>query len=159
MHGSTPRLFPSLLMGPSPVRVWVVSLFFLTWRVHLSSFSALIFTSELCAIFLVLSRIWFHDLFVVPSVPPGNKLAQLKPSLRPWSFCSQRCRRLEISLSHLLISHTRLTHGHLITREASPVCSRCQARLRFSIFWLNSLLILCHVIFFPFRERLSFPLS
>ena len=59
----------------------------------------------------------------------GNKLAQLKPSNGPWSSCSQRCRRLEVSFSRLRIDHTSLTHGHLRSRETSPVCSRCRVRL------------------------------
>ena len=80
-------------------------------------------------------RTTFH-LFAVPYVPPGspvggqcvvdgNKLAQLIPSLGPGSSCSQRCRRLEVSLSHLRIGHTRLTHGHLMAR----VCDHCYVRL------------------------------
>ena len=83
-------------------------------------------------------------LFVVPSVLPGTpdgasvlwmviKLAQLKPSLGPWSFCSQRCRCLEVSSSCFRIGHTCLTHSHLFDAcEALPVCSRCQVCLSIS---------------------------
>ena len=39
---------------------------------------------------------------------------------------------LEVSLSPLLIGHTRFTHGHLMAREAPPVCDSFQ--FRFSIF-------------------------
>ena len=28
-----------------------------------------------------------------------------------------------------IFGHTRLTHGHLISRDDSPVCGRCQVRL------------------------------
>ena len=55
-------------------------------------------------------------------VVDGNKLTQLKRSFGPWSSCSQRFRRLEISLSRLRISHTRLRLGHLI-------CGQYQVRL------------------------------
>ena len=65
-------------------------------------------------------------------VADGNKLAQLKPSLGTWSPCSQRCRRLEVSVPRLHIGHTRLTNGHLMAREAHLVCGHCQVRL--SIF-------------------------
>ena len=62
-------------------------------------------------------------------ITDDNKLAQLKPPLGPWSSCSQGCRRLEVSLSLLVIVHTSLSHGHLMAREASPVWGRCQVRL------------------------------
>ena len=99
-------------------------------------------------------------------VADGNKLAQLKPSLGPWSSCSQRCRRLEVSLSRLRIGHTRLTHGHLMAREAPPVCDRCQVRLS-----ISHILVECPTYsvprnrFYPSltsmppRERLPFLLS
>ena len=64
-------------------------------------------------------------------VADGNKLGQLKPSLGPWSSCSQWYRRLGVSLSRLRIGHTRLTHGYLMAREAPPVCGRCQVLLSF----------------------------
>ena len=57
-------------------------------------------------------------------VVDGNKLAQLRPFFGPWSSCSQRCRRLEVSLSRLRIDHTRLTRGLLMALEAPPVCDR-----------------------------------
>ena len=65
-------------------------------------------------------------------VAVGNMFAQLKLSLGPGSSCSQRCRRLEVSLSHLRTGHTRLTYGHLMAREAPPVCGRYQVRLSIS---------------------------
>ena len=58
----------------------------------------------------------------------GIKLAQLKPSLGRWSFCSQWYIRLEVSLSGLRNGHTRLTNGHLMAHEATPVYGRCQVR-------------------------------
>ena len=96
----------------------------------------------------------------------GNKLAKLTPFLGPWSSCSQQCRHLEVSLSCLCIGYTHLTHGHLMVREASPVCGRCQ--VRFSVFYV---LIGCPTYsvprnrFFPSlmsvlgRQRLSLLLS
>ena len=59
----------------------------------------------------------------------GNTLVQLKPSLGPWSFCSQLCRRLEVSSSCLRISHNHLTQTHLVACEALTVCNRFQVRL------------------------------
>ena len=98
-------------------------------------------------------------------VADGDKLAQLNPFLGPWSSCSQRCRRLEISLSRLRIGHIRLTHGHLIACEAPPVCGRCQVCVS-----VSHILVECPTysvprnrIFpsltsVPPRERLSFLL-
>ena len=65
-------------------------------------------------------------------VSDGNKLAQLKPSLDPWSSCSQQCHHLEVSLSHLCIGHTHLTHSHLTAREAPLICDYCQVLLSIS---------------------------
>ena len=62
-------------------------------------------------------------------VGDGNKVVQLKPSLGPGSSCSHQCRRLEVSLSRCHIGHIRLTHGHLMAREATPVCGICQVSL------------------------------
>ena len=44
-------------------------------------------------------------------VASGNKLAQLKSFLGPWTSCSQSCR----SLVRLHINYTPLTHGHLLS--------------------------------------------
>ena len=86
----------------------------------------------------------------------GNKLAQLKPSLGPWSF-SQRCRRLEVSLSRLRIGHTRLTHGHLMLVRFLLSAAVVRFAFRFFMFWLNALLILCPVIGFPFLDASASP--
>ena len=53
----------------------------------------------------------------------------MNPSYGSWSFCTQWCRRLEVTLSRLRIGHTRLAHGHLMARETPPVCRCCQVRL------------------------------
>ena len=99
-------------------------------------------------------------------VADGNKLTQLKPSLGPWSSCSQRCRRLEVSLSRLRIGHTRLIQGHLMAREAPPVCDHCQFH-----FSISHVLVECptysvprnqfylSLTVMPPREHLSFLLS
>ena len=58
-------------------------------------------------------------------VADGKKLTQLKPSLGPWSSCSQWCWHLEVSLSHICIGLTHLTHGHLMAHEAPPICNCC----------------------------------
>ena len=56
-------------MGPNLVRVWAVPLFFLTLTYSSLPVVASIFTAELCAIFLALSRNSFHnsDSFVIYS--------------------------------------------------------------------------------------------
>ena len=93
------------------------------------------------------------------------KLAQSKPSLGSCS-CSERCRRLEVSLSRLRIGHTRLTHGNLMDCEDTPVCGGDQVLL--SVFHV---LVECLANsvprnrFFPslmsvlLRERLALPHS
>ena len=92
-------------------------------------------------------------------------MAQLKLSLDPRSSCSQRCCPLEVSLSRLRIGYTRLTHDHLMAREAPPVCDRYQVRL--SVFYVlvecsayvpRNLVFLTLTSFSP-RERLFFLLS
>ena len=116
-------------------------------------------------------------LFAVPSVPPGIPIGtsvlrmtiswfQLIPSLGLWSSCSQRCRRLEVPLFRLRIDHTSLKHGHLMAREAPPICCRCQ--VRHSVFHA---LVECYgysvprnrlfpsLTSVPPRERLSLLLS
>ena len=85
-------------------------------------------------------------LFAVPSVP------QSKPPLGPWSSCSQWCRRLLVSISRLRIGHTRLTHDHLMAREALPVCGRCHVRL--SIFHI---LVECPTYSVPRNRGFSLP--
>ena len=52
---------PSILMGPVLVRVWAVLLFFLTLIGLSLPVVISIFRAELCAIFLALSRILFHN--------------------------------------------------------------------------------------------------
>ena len=99
-------------------------------------------------------------------VVDGDRLAQLKPSLGPGSFCSQRCRHIEVFLFHLRVGHTRLTHGHLMAREAPPVYGRCQVHL--SVFHVlvecPDYFVPCNQFFpslasVPARERLPFLLS
>ena len=62
MHGCTPHLFLSILMGPSLVRMWGCAAVFPDYDVFIYlPVVASIFTAELSAIFLALSRISFHD--------------------------------------------------------------------------------------------------
>ena len=67
----------------------------------------------------------WHSCWDQCAADGNKKLAQLKPSLGPWSSCSQWCWHLEVSLSHLCIGHTHLTHGHLMAHEAPPICNCC----------------------------------
>ena len=87
-------------------------------------------------------------------------MVQLKLSLGPWSYCSQRCRRLEVSLSRLRIGDTRLTHGYLMAREIPRVYENCQVHLPIShILVLNALLIPCPVIGFTLPRHQCLPVS
>jgi len=54
-----------------------------------------------------------------------NKLSAIKPSLTDWKTCNRKNRREEVVLARLRIGHTRLTHKHLFTRDAAPVCHDC----------------------------------
>ena len=99
-------------------------------------------------------------------VVDGNKLAQLRPSIGPWSSCSQWCHCLEVSLSCLCIGHTCLTNGHLMACIAPLVCDHCQFHLLISHVLVEFLTYsVPHNNFFPSLtsvppcECLSFLLS
>ena len=53
----------------------------------------------------------------------NNKLCQIKPTITPWS--SLPCRKTDVLLTRLRIGHSRITHRHLLFREAEPTCPHC----------------------------------
>ena len=53
-----------------------------------------------------------------------SKLKIIKPRIEEWQNTHNSCRQYEVKLSRLRIGHTRLTHGHLMSRsEQQPTCS------------------------------------
>ena len=59
----------------------------------------------------------------------GNKLALIKPTVERWSSSILRARHREVALARLRIGHTRLTHGHLMTRSDPHRCPSCHVPL------------------------------
>ena len=59
----------------------------------------------------------------------GNKLALIKPTIDRWSTSTHRTRHREVVLARLRIGHTRLTHGHLMSRSDPPHCPHCHVPL------------------------------
>ena len=59
----------------------------------------------------------------------GNKLRELKPTLRAWPSSLCRRRRDEVTLCRLRIGHTYATHGYLLHGEERPICPLCQVPL------------------------------
>ena len=53
----------------------------------------------------------------------NNKLKQIKPIITPWP--SIPCRKTDVLLTRLRIGHSRITHRHLLLREAEPTCPHC----------------------------------
>ena len=58
-----------------------------------------------------------------------NSLRQLKDSPVAWPSSFQGNRRWEVVLARLRLGHTRLTHGHYMSRGPRPLCPRCDTRL------------------------------
>ena len=55
----------------------------------------------------------------------GNKLRDIKPTVRPWPSSLCRDRRMEVVLCRLRIGHTRLTHKFLMEKRPPPFCMDC----------------------------------
>jgi ribonuclease HI len=55
----------------------------------------------------------------------GNKLGDIKNTVRPWETSYRRCRREEVILTRLRIGHTRMTHEFLLKGEEPPLCADC----------------------------------
>ena len=54
-----------------------------------------------------------------------NKLRMVKPSVRSWTRIPGENRRHETKITRLRIGHTRLTHGHHMSRGRPPECPQC----------------------------------
>ena len=66
--------------------------------------------------------LWDH---VDDGAPFENKLKKVKPKVRPWNFIPGGNRKLEVKIARLRIGHTRLTHGHYMSRGRPPECIFC----------------------------------
>ena len=55
----------------------------------------------------------------------NNKLRSIKDNIKPWPSSMRRNRREEILLCCVRISHTRLTHRHLMETANAPFCEDC----------------------------------
>ena len=59
-------------------------------------------------------------------VAKGNstsKLHYIKPFIKEWESAYNSCRQYRVKLSKIHIGHTRITHGHLMSRnEQPPTC-------------------------------------
>ena len=52
-----------------------------------------------------------------------SKLHYIKPRIEEWESAHNSNRQYEVKLSRIRIGHTRLTHGHLMTRNSQrPTC-------------------------------------
>ena len=61
--------------------------------------------------------------------PKGRKLYEIKTAPEPRNP-PKFCRREEVILTRLRISHTRLTHGHLLSKTlVAPLCEECDTEL------------------------------
>ena len=49
-----------------------------------------------------------------------SKLHYIKPRIEEWESAYKSCRKYEVQLSRIRIGHTRLTHGHLMSRNDQP---------------------------------------
>ena len=67
----------------------------------------------------------FHSLCRMAERMGNNtsKLHYIKPRIEEWESAHNRNRQYEVKLSRIRIGHTRLTHGHLMTRNSQqPTC-------------------------------------
>ena len=58
----------------------------------------------------------------------NNKLHNIKPTIGEWNI-KYKNRGEQVVLTHIHISHTYITHNHLLERSGSPICSTCKKRL------------------------------
>ena len=79
--------------------------------------------------FTAFSNLIYHRWQLSWSTIRANKLSSGKPMVTPWSDPYHRRRRWETALARLRIGHTRLTHGHLMSKDPPPQCPHCQSRL------------------------------
>ena len=65
---------------------------------------------------------WQHQWV---STPESNKLRQITDDLSPLSNSTCSNRHWERILARLRLGHSRLTHGHYMTRDPAPHCEHC----------------------------------
>lgn len=63
------------------------------------------------------------------SVPPSNKLKKIKRCTKKWHYLHNLNRRQEVTLTRVRIGHSSLTHTFLISKDAPPICNKCQEDL------------------------------
>ena len=81
-----------------------------------------------------------------------NKLRQSKPNVKPWPNIPGGSRRIEAKITRLRIGHTRLTHGHYMSRGRPPECTYCGV----SPLTTKHFLTECQSTL-PIRQRLKLP--
>ena len=59
------------------------------------------------------------------STPESNKLRQITDNLSPLSNSTCSNRHWERTLARLRLGHSRLTHGHYMSRDPAPHCEHC----------------------------------
>jgi len=64
-----------------------------------------------------------------PSLPNNKKLKRIRPTIEHWSSSYHPIRRYERILTRLRIGHTKLTHAHIMQKDAAPRCGRCNVIL------------------------------
>ena len=81
-----------------------------------------------------------------------NKLKKSKPKVKPLKFIPGGNRKYEVKITRLRIGHTRLTHGHYMSRGRPPECTLCgMSPLTTEHFLTN-----CQMTF-PLRNQLKLP--
>ena len=81
-----------------------------------------------------------------------NKLKKSKPRVIPWKSIPGSNRKHEVKIARLRIGHTRLTHGHYMSRGRPPECTYCGTTpLTTDHFLMN-----CQTTR-PLRDRLKLP--
>ena len=81
-----------------------------------------------------------------------NKLKKSKPRVNPWKSIPGGNRKYEVKIARLRIGHTRLTHGHYMSRGRPPECTLCGM----SPLTTEHILMNCHATR-PLRNQLKLP--
>ena len=55
----------------------------------------------------------------------GNKLLDIKPTIREYQSVVQNIRKEEVVLAQLCLGYTRVTHSYLLLGEEQPLCVGC----------------------------------
>ncbi|KAJ4440717.1 hypothetical protein ANN_08865 [Periplaneta americana] len=71
------------------------------------------------------------------SAQEGNRLRNIKNTVRVWDSSTRASRHEEVLLTRLRIGHCHLTHGHLLRGEPQPECDMCHVPLTVEHFLLR----------------------